>query len=78
MNFLKHRKKLNVEAFYDPSHFVWRSQEAAMKDIHLHSFAYLMIVVFNLRHGPYDSHSRYHQSLNAMQEWLEQLTPQDP
>ena len=69
LNFLRYEAKLNLEAFYDPSHYVWRSQEAAMKGVALMSFAYLMVVVYNLFHGPYDSGNRYHQARQATQEW---------
>lgn len=64
-------QRVNVHVWFDPSHGVWRDQEAAMKAIGLSGFAFLMVAAFNLTNGPWDSQPRYIQMLEASNEYMQ-------
>lgn len=76
--FLRYAKHMNLELRYDPSHGVWRDQESAMRHCRLVSFAYLMLVVYNLAHGPWDANTRFAQLTESASEFLQGASPDDP
>lgn len=77
-NFLLFQQKLNLTMLWDPSHGVWRDQEAALRACNLRSFSYLMCAVLNLGHSPWDQHSRFWQLSESTQEWLQHMSADCP
>lgn len=76
--FLKYHAHLNCEVWHDPSHGTWRDQEQAVRGVGLQGFCYLVCVLLNLQHGPWESQARYRQLSEAGAEYLEHLAPECP
>lgn len=49
-----------------------------MKSSGLHGFAFVMIVLFNFCHGPWDSHQRQQQMLASTDEYIKHMSKDDP
>jgi len=62
--------KLNIEAIWDASHDVARDVEGAVADIGCFHLITLILVVWNLPFGPWDSGTRHGQLLESMAEYF--------
>lgn len=75
---LRYHAQLNCEVWHDPSHGTWGDQESAVRGVGLQVFCYLVCVLLNLQHGPWESQTRYRQLAEAGAEYLEHLAPDCP
>lgn len=71
--FLKFGRCINLEMFYDVSHGVWRDQEASVKDLGLTGWVHLLVVLFNLQHGPFSSSSKFHELHESTDDYMRDL-----
>ena len=69
--WLKYAFHGNIDFTADLSHGVWRDTEAVWSSLGLAPFVRLMVIVFNLAHGPWEEGVRWHQLQLAMNEYLD-------
>ena len=76
--FLAYHCKANVEFFWDPSHGYQRYIIGATGMVGLSAFMHLMVITYNLGHGPWDSHARYAQLCESTTSYLQHHVHQCP
>lgn len=76
--FLRWSTPLCIDFYWDPSHGVWRDQDAAIKVAGLRSFAYLMAAVYNMQHSPWDSAARFAQMRQSTDEYIKTMVRDCP
>ena len=69
--WLKYAFHGNIDFTADLSHGVWRDTEAVWSSLGLAPFVRLMVIVFNLAHGPWEEGVRWHQLQLAMNEYMD-------
>lgn len=60
------------------SHMTWNDQEKAVRACGLGSWIHLMVVIFNLCHGPFNSDARWAQLKEIGEEYLEHMAMECP
>lgn len=76
--FLAYHCKANIEFFWDPSHGYQRDIMLATGMVGLSAFMHLMVITYNLGHGPWDSHARYAQLCESTTSYLQHHAHQCP
>lgn len=69
--FARYHQFMNVDFFWDPSHGHQRDILASIGQVGLSAWMHLMTVVYNLGHGPWDSHARFSQLSESTSTYIE-------
>jgi hypothetical protein len=72
---LLYKYKLCMTMFADPSHGGHRSLDVVLKQVGLFGFWILMLISWNLPHGPDKDDGRYHQIRGTMKELYKTADP---
>ena len=78
LNFLQRCKAVNIEAFWDMSHGVWRDWNLNVKHLGLWGHVLLMTIVLNMPYGPWENARWYEELRGAAKEFFSMDVETDP
>lgn len=76
MAALQYGFETNIWCWPDPSHACQRSFEGALKDCGVWQYWLLLLISWNLEHGPYSDRHRHNQLQESLKQLLENRSPQ--
>ena len=74
-SFLSRVTLLVVTAIWDINHGAWNSEQQTMKDCGLFKWLLLMLVAFNVMHGPWESSERFRESRDRVRMLAKRVDP---
>ena len=69
--YLGYHCNANIQFVWGPSHGHQRDFLLSCGSLGMTSFLHLMTIVYNLGHGPWDSHERYGQLVSCFEDYLQ-------
>jgi hypothetical protein len=77
LNFLQFETKLNLDALPDFAHGMWNDCQAALRSANLYAFQSLMLMLWNVRHGPWSEDVRFSEVQSVVETFLSSPDAQD-